>query len=216
VSVAGAAHLCVRTLMRTVSILFIAFWLMSCGTTSTHQYPTQWPPLVGMSSDCREVRGTYIDLNVTHWEHVDQQQGVVTKTGGTLEAAWLAFGFVDLAALRLNDPNVKSRLFSISVDDADAFIIGYLIDGKVVSSKNFSKAQWSCEKDGLTITTLEKAGSIVDKIPSHGSSKRIATVYRVADQLYVKSIDTASIMLLHVVPEEDIQVRWYRFPARYP
>ncbi|MGA2401728.1 MAG: hypothetical protein ABSG91_08470 [Syntrophobacteraceae bacterium] len=166
-----------------------------------------------MSSDCQEIKGIYADPNVVHWEyeHYDQYGGV-TRRGGKLEAAWFVFA-LQPDSLRLNEPNVKSRAFSLYFGDSESVVIDYLIEGKVVSSKTIPKANWSCDRDGLTVTVQERTGSVVDKIPSHGTTSRIATVYRVGDQLYVKSLDSADIMLLHVVPKGDLEVRWYRFPV---
>lgn len=202
--------------MRLLAILFSAFLTASCGTTKNQPYPSEWPSLVGMSLDCREVNGIYIDPNVMHWKFESYDAyGGSSKRGGKLEAAWHIL-FPGTDGLRLEDTNVKSRAFSLNFDEHNSLAMEYIVDGKIVSSKTIPRESLSCGKDGLTMTTTEKTGAVMDKIPSYGKTSRIATLYRLGSHIYVKSMDNTSGVMVHVLPFNYHDEEWYRFSSSVP
>lgn len=164
-----------------------------------------------MSADCREVSGTYVDPNAMHWQSVEQHGGVTSSRGGSLEAAWPLFGFLDATRLRLNDTTVKSRTFSITFSGDGDLVIDYDVDGSPVATRRFDRSTWTCGANGLQVTTLERKGVISDVVPNDGESKRTLGLYREKCALIVKETNEARIYFLHMIPRHDRAVRWYRF-----
>lgn len=169
-----------------------------------------------MSADCAEVGGTYSDPNLMHWKSVEQHGSVSSKRGGSLEAAWSLFGFLDFSRLRLNDTTIKSRAFSISFAADGYLLIDYYVEGSLASTRRLDRSKWTCGKNGLQVITLERGGVISDLIPNDGWSRRTVNVNRVGSELIVKEINESRIYFLHVIPQHDYQVRWYRFPLIEP
>ncbi|SFV02754.1 hypothetical protein [Pseudoduganella namucuonensis] len=185
-----------------------ALSLAACGGTSIQPYPDIWPPLTGMSSDCREVQGLYVDPNAWAWERRGKAVKGEPGAGGTLDAAWIALGFTGQGA-----PGAGRREFTLAFDGADTLVMEYLINGKTAAVKRLGRDKWSCGADGLRVVTLELSGAVIDKVPSHGSAQRSATLYRVGDSLYSRTIDSSDIKLLHALPRHSLKEQWQRFPA---
>lgn len=164
-----------------------------------------------MSADCREVSGTYVDPNAMHWQSVEQHGGVTSSRGGTLEAAWPLFGFLDAARLRLNDTTVTSRAFSISFSADGDLVIDYYVEGSLVATRRFDRSTWTCGANGLQVTTLERKGAISDLVPNEGWSTRMLGLHRGEGELIVKEMNESRIYFLHMIPRHDDTVRWYRF-----
>ena len=192
---------------RIALLSIVAFCLTACGTTAVHEYPRGWPPLAGMSSDCREVQGTYIDTN--EWGHVFDKNGVVTGNTGEI-TAWYAFG-LNPSSIRSNETQVRNRAISISYDGSEILVMNYYIEGNILLSKRIPDTQWSCSKDGLNLTTMENSDAGFDKLPGSYSGKRTSTFYRVGNQLIVKIINSGQGMLLYALPKHDYSVSWYSF-----
>lgn len=204
----------------TLKLIFgfqlLASGLSPCWSAEVQPYPPSWPELKAMSADCREVSGTYSDPNLMHWKSVEQHGGVTSKHGGTLEAAWPLFGFLDYNRLHLNDTTVKSRVFSISFAADGDLVVDYYVEGSLVSTRRFDTSKWTCGRNGLQVTTLERKGVISDVIPNDGWSTRTVSLYRGRGELVVKEINESKIYFLHVIPRHDHEVRWYRFPLVEP
>jgi hypothetical protein len=197
--------------MRTIALALSALSLNACGSTTIEPYPRDWPALAGMSAGCGEVQGVYADPNIMHWDKVERSAGVVSRTGGHLDAAWVTFAFIDQGAQRSGQ-----RSFSIAFDGPDTLLIGYQFDGKLAASKRLGPDKWQCDKDGLHVTTLERSGALADKLPSHGMMRRSVTLYRVGDALYSKTVNNSRLMLLHALPQHYLDARWQRFDALPP
>lgn len=192
-------------------LLGVVCCLTACGTTTAHEYPSGWPPLAGMSSDCREVQGTYIDPN--HFGFIFDKHGVVSETESTGDVpAWYAFG-LDPSLVRFNETNVKNRAISISFDDTKTLVLSYFIEGKIVLSKNIPDTQWSCGKVGLNLITMDNPNAGFDKLPGHVASIRTSTLYRVGKRLIVKIADSGHGTLLYALPWHDSSISWFRFEA---
>jgi hypothetical protein len=177
-------------------------------------YPSTWPKFSGMSDTCVEIQGTFVDTNRWHWEHEEYPGSPLgNKFGGTREAAWIAFG-LPAQEVRPDDPKIKSRTFTISIDTEQSVIVRYSIDEKVVASRFFTKDQWSCGKDGLTITTLDRSGVVLDKLPNQGRTIRRSTIYRLDGYLYIKTTDETKARVLSIVPQAFLNIAWFRFPER--
>lgn len=186
------------------------------GTESVQEYPSSWPKLSGMSDTCVEVQGTFIDTNRWRWEHEEIPGSPLgSKYGGTREAAWIVFG-LPAQDVHSEDRRIKSRAFTITIDQDKTVTINYLIDQKVVTSKSFTKNKWSCGKDGLTIITLDRSGEILDKVPNHGRTIRRTNIYRMHEHLYVNTINEAKTRVIYVIPRSFLSVAWFRFPELTP
>ncbi|WP_056394015.1 hypothetical protein [Massilia sp. Root418] len=180
-----------------------ALLLSACGTTSVQDYPAAWPPLTGMSADCREVAGTYIDPNTRPWEPAD-----AAGRQPNIYAAWVTLGFIAQGSAV-----GRKRSFSIAFADDGALVLGYLMDNRPVASRRLGPDKWRCGSDGLQVLTLERSGALMDKVPNHGEMQRTATLYRIGNTLYSKRVNDSRIKLLHVLPEQHYRVQWERFQA---
>ncbi|KQV80277.1 hypothetical protein ASD15_15570 [Massilia sp. Root351] len=189
--------------MRHLAIACAVLLLSACSTSTVQDYPAAWPPLSGMSADCREVAGAYIDLNARPWEPVD-----AAGKQPNLYAAWATLGFIEQG----NAPGRK-RSFALAFIDADTLLISYLMDNQPVASRRLARNKWRCDAGGLHVTTMERSGALVDKVPNHGELQRTATLYRVGNTLYVRRATDARIMMLHVLPEQRFRSQWERFQA---
>lgn len=92
--------------------------------------------------------------------------------------------------------------------------VEYSIDEKVVASRSFSKGKWSCGKDGLTITTLDRSGVVLDKFPIEGRTVRRSTIYRLNEYVFIKTTDETMARAFCVVPRSLLNVAWFRFAER--
>ena len=183
-------------------------------TERVQTYPSDWPKLSGMSDTCVEIQGSFVDPNSWRWEREENPGSPLgSKYGGTREAAWIAFG-LPAQVVRSEDPKVKSRTFTISIDPDRSVTVRYSIDEKVVTSRSFAKDQWSCGKDGLTITTLDRSGVVLDKYPNQGHAIRRSTIYRVNENLYIKTTYETKARVFYVVPQSFLNVSWLRFSER--
>lgn len=189
--------------MRHLAIACAVLLLSACSTTTVQDYPAAWPPLAGMSADCREAAGTYIDLNARPWEPVD-----AAGKQPNLYAAWATLGFIGQG----NAPGRK-RSFAVTFVDADTLFISYLMDNQPVATHRLERDKWRCDADGLHVITIERTGALVDKVPNHGELQRTATLYRVGNMLYVRRATDARIMMLHVLPDQRFRSQWERFQA---
>jgi hypothetical protein len=201
--------------------LIFGVQLLACGpypcfSAELKPYSSSWPEVKVMSADCREVSGTYVDPNLMHWKTVEQHGGVTSKHDGTLEAAWPLFGFLDYNRLRLNDTRVKLRAFSISFAADGDLIVDYYVDGNLVATRHFDSSKWTCGTNGLQVTTLERKGVISDLIPNDGWSRGTVILFREGGELIVKEINESKIYFLHVIPQHNYELRWYRFPSVKP
>jgi hypothetical protein len=200
-------------IFRVVVVVALALEAASCWSAEVQPYPPGWPELAGMSADCREVAGMYVDPNRMHWQSVEQHGGVTSKRGGSLEAAWPAFGFLDYDRLRLNDSSIRQRAFSIAFAPDGDLVIDYYLERNGVSTRRLDRSKWACDKNGLHATTLERKGVISDLIPNRGWSRRSVSLHRVGSELFVKEINESTIYYLHVLPVHDHEERWHRFPV---
>ncbi|HEY6621089.1 MAG TPA: hypothetical protein VIY68_16195 [Steroidobacteraceae bacterium] len=183
-----------------------AWCLTACGATINVHYPSGWPPRVGMSSDCREVEGSYVDPNV--FGYVFDKRGVAIGRTGQVPA-WDAFGF-DPSLVRENEKTIKDRTVSISFD-GKTLVLSYSMKGSVVLSKPVPGTKWSCTADGLKLTTINNPNAGFDKLPGHTARIRTSTLYRVGNQLIVKIADSSNGSLLYVLPSHDSSTSWFRF-----
>jgi hypothetical protein len=184
----------------------VAWCLTACGATTNNEYPNGWPPQVGMSSDCREVQGNYVDPNL--FGYVLDKHGVVIGRTGQIPA-WDAFG-LDPSLVRENEKNVKNRTVSISFN-GKSLVLSYSIKGSLILSKPVPDTQWSCGADGLKLTTISNPNAGFDKLPGHIARVRTSTLYRVGNQLIVKIADSSKGNLLYVLPWHDSSILWFRF-----
>ena len=201
--------------MRLFALLFgLVSNLSIAGVFTTEHlqaYPPDWPALSGMSETCQEIQGTFVDPNRWRWE---REEGGA-KYGGTREAAWIAFGLTG-QEIRSEDPRVTARVFALAFSSDQSLTVSYQIDGKEVASKSFEKDKLSCGKDGLTITTLERSGVVLDKLPNEGHTIRQATIYRFNGYLYVRTNSKTKARVLQVVPQSFFHQNWLRFPEATP
>lgn len=115
--------------------------------------------------------------------------------------------------VRSEDPTATARVFTIAFGADQAVVVRYSIDGQVVASKSFARGKWSCGSDGLTITTLERTGVVMDKVPNQGRTIRRSTFYRHGSYVYVKMVNETKTKVLHVLPQSFLHVHWFRFAA---
>jgi len=179
----------------------------SHGTKMSHD-PSGSLRLVGMSPDCREVQGNYIDPN--NFGYVLGKNGVVIGRTGQMGAS-SAFG-IDPSLVRENERNLKNRTISISFD-GKTLVLGYCIEGRAVLSKPIPDTQWSCGADGLKLTTINNPNGGFDKLPGRVARIRTSTLYRVGNQLVVKIADSSRGWLLYVWPGHYSYVSWLKFEA---
>lgn len=210
----------VRTLMKLLVLLVgLLSPLANAGVFTTERvqtYPSDWPKLSGMSDTCIEVQGTFVDPNSWRWEREEKPGSPLgSKYGGTREAAWIVFG-LPAQDVHSEDPKIKSRAFTITIDPDQTVTINYFIEQKVVTSKSFAKDKWSCGKDGLTITILDRSGVVLDKVPNEGRTIRRSIIYRMRDHLYVKTIDETKARVIQVIPQSFLNVAWFKFPEQTP
>ena len=191
--------------------------LANAGVFSTEHvqiYPPDWPKLSGMSDTCVEVQGTFVDPNIWRWEREENPGSPLgSKYGGTREAAWIVFG-LPAQDVRSEDKKVKSRVFTISIDPDQSLTVRYSIDEKVVASRSFTKDKLSCGKNGLTITTLERSGVVLDKLPNEGHTIRHSTIYKLNEHLYIKTTYETNARVFYIVPQSFLNVTWFRFTER--
>ena len=175
------------------------------------RYPDGWPSWSGMSADCREVFGTYIDPNVMRWDSNETTDtGVTVRRGGRLDAAWWAFG-IRSDALRLNTSREVRRSFSLA-RHGDEVVLDYYVEGLRAESLTIGEGKWLCTVDGLSLVTRERFGNIIDA-PGHAKTTLTVTLYRIGPQLYVKSSSHADLRLFDFLPWREEDVRWYRFES---
>ncbi|MES2151225.1 MAG: hypothetical protein V4508_15705, partial [Pseudomonadota bacterium] len=189
--------------MRLYPILSLVLGVGLCELAGAQAYvvedrPTGWP--AAQAQDCRTVIGTYQDPNTVTWEHVEQRDGVSSKRGMSWYAAWPGF---HLPSAGLNFGDSRSYTFSIAFDDTEALVVTYMASGATVATLRIPNDKWSCEKDGLHLTTGERSGVISDLIPNHGTSSTVLTLNRVDDQLYMKMAYSADITYLHILPTKN-------------
>jgi hypothetical protein len=191
--------------------------LANAGVFSTEKvqaYPTDWPTLSRMSETCSEVQGAYADPNRWRWEREEFPGSPLgSKYGGTREAAWMTFGFA-AEDVRSEDQKVKERTFVVSLGSDQSITISYLVDERVVATRGFAKDKLSCTSDGLTITTLERSGSVLDKFPNKGRMLVRSTLYKQQGYLYVKTTHQTTARVVQVIPQSFLNVVWFRFQER--
>lgn len=174
-------------------------------------YPSSWPALAGMSANCAEVQGSYIDPNERRWKHEQQPDSLYgEKLGPQYDKAWIAFG-LSPKEVQHETRYAVPRVFSIEMAADRTVLVKYTIGGMLVSSRSFGRGQWSCNAEGLVLTVFDRKGRGIDKVPYHGHSITRATLYRVREHLYVKSERRSKDWLLHVVPQSYHDVDWLRF-----
>lgn len=191
-------------------LLFVA---CAAPTASAEEqaYPAGWPQLLSTSASCKEIEGTYVDPN--GYRINEPQDGWTTaKQGYLLAAAWEIFGFLDFDRLLLNDTRITSRAFALSVGADGTFAINYFAEGNLLSTKRIGRSKWSCDKEGLHATTLERTGVIADLIPNHGWSRRAVTLHRVGSELIASEMNESLVFYLKIIPIRRRELRWHRFP----
>lgn len=194
----------------TIGLLFFS---CSAATVSAEEqpYPTGWPQLLSASADCKEIEGTYVDPN--GYRIIEPQDGWSTaRQRYLLDAAWEVFGFLDFDRLLLHDRRITSRAFALSVGDDGTLAVDYYAGGNLLSTKRIGQSKWSCDKEGLHATTLERTGVISDLIPNHGWSRRAVTLHRVGSELIASEINESMVFYLKVIPIHNFELRWHRFP----
>jgi hypothetical protein len=214
------SHQRAGTLMRLLALLLALLpAVASAGVFTTEHvqaYPADWPTLSGMSAGCGEVQGSFVDPNTYRWEREEFPGSPLgAKYGGIREAAWIAFGLTG-QEVRSEDHKATVRIFTISLRSDQSLTVSYEIDGKEVASRNFAQDKLSCGKDGLTITTIERSGVVLDKLPNEGHITRQSTIYRLNGYLYVRTASKTEARVLQVVPQSFLNVKWFRFPERTP
>lgn len=174
-------------------------------------FPIGWPALKGMSENCAEVQGSYIDPNQRRWEHEEfPASRLGEKSGGQYHGVWWALG-LSHQEVQPDVQHAMPRTFSVALTENQGVSITYLIGEKLVSSRTFARGEWSCGADGLTLTVLDRKGPGMDKIPYHGHFVHRATLYRVNEDLYLKFERRSEMWLAHVVPQWSHDVEWLRF-----
>jgi hypothetical protein len=193
--------------------------LANAGIFTTEQvqpYPANWPTLSGMSDSCAEVQGSFVDPNTWRWAHEENPgSSLGTKNEGTREAAWQAFG-LSADDVRYWDETVKSRVFKILIGADQSVTIDYLLDQKVVATRTFTKDKVSCNKDGLTITIIDRYGVVIDKLPNKGHATRHSTIYKLQGNLYVKETAMTKATVAYVWPHSSTHVNWFRCAEMVP
>ena len=170
--------------------------------------PNDWPALPDMSPTCREAEGTFVDPNIWTWESQVPKTG--EKIKGKRHAAWAAFA-ISPAAARTEDANVGTRTFSLSIDNSQTLIITYYLAGSAVASRSFAKNSWSCTPAGMDITTIDRKGAVLDKLPNEGYVSERAIV-RVKDaELFVQTVRQTKAKTMGVIHQSFNNVTWQRF-----
>ena len=186
-------------------------WAGVFSTEDVQAYPSEWPKLAGMSDTCTEIQGSYLDPNSWRWESEEIPGSPLgSKHGGTREAAWIVFN-LSAKDVQPENKNVKSRVFTVSLNPDQLLTVNYFIDGAAVASRSFTKENLSCGKDGLMITTLDRTGVVLDKFPNEGRTVRRSTIYKLNEHLYVKTTSETKAKVIKVLPQSFLNVRWFKF-----
>jgi hypothetical protein len=193
-------------------LLFVALTTVavsiSWSAELTERQPPEWPKLPTMSETCREAEGTYEDPNTWIWERQNPATG--EKFNGKRHAAWVAFA-LPAAAVRPEDTKAGSRTFALSIDQPQALSITYKLAGTVVATRSFQKDAWSCTPAGIVVTTIDREGAVLDKLPNEGRAIERAIV-RVKDgSLYVHTVRETKTRVLGVIPQSFTHVSWQQF-----
>ncbi|XLZ70600.1 hypothetical protein ABT364_01155 [Massilia sp. SR12] len=174
-------------------------------------FPSAWPALKGMSANCAEIQGSYIDPNQRRWDYEEFRESQLgVKSGGHYHGVWWALGLPHQEV----QPEVRHalpRTFAVVLTADQGVTINYRIGEKLISSRTFGKGEWSCDADGLTLTVLDRKGQGMDIIPYHGHFVRRATLYRVNEFIYLRAEDRSKTWLAHVIPKSSLNVEWVRF-----
>jgi hypothetical protein len=199
--------------IRSVNIFLAAaatVALTACIRISTPDQPKDWPHRSGMSKDCREVIGIYVDPNMITWDHEEYAaNGSISKRGAHPQQAW-AILQIPGSNLKLQETRVRARSFGLSFV-GDQVVIDYWLDHVVVETVRVAKANWSCTEQGLVLHLGEKTGQVVDKLPAQGSSNYWIILDRRGDDLYAKASSRVGAMVLYTLPLIDVDDKWYRF-----
>ena len=180
---------------------------LAMGADDIQPYPKSWPELAGMSNTCAEIGGTYLDPDAMQWQHENRASG--EKFGGTRIAAWPIFR-IPAELARAGDGSL-SRSFELRLEPGHILAIDYRVNGEIVASPRFEGSDWNCGQDGLRITTLNREGTVLDKIQNHGRTTMSSVLYRVGNYLYVRTDAVTETMVLHVIPQSFRHVAWVRF-----
>jgi len=173
--------------------------------------PVDWPTVSGAT--CNDISGSYVDPDAVRGEIITYQANGYSKSGGTLDAAWLLFGFFKVA--RHADKSVKSRGFSLAFSPERTLVITYFIEGNEVARKKIFPSEYKCEDGLLRFIAYSRSGDqVFDKIPNRGTSTHFAELLRKGNVLYVKFTDTTEAMVYGVVPSSHTNVTWPKFPVQ--
>lgn len=199
-------------LARTDLAIALALAVPRVWSAESDQQPSDWPRLPAMSASCEEAQGTYEDPNTWTWERQSPATG--EKSNGKRHAAWTVFA-LPVAAVEPDDTKAGSRTFVLSIDQAQFLSITYKLDGAVVAARSFKKTAWSCTPEGIVVTTIDREGVVLDKVPNVGRAVERAIV-RVKDgSLYVQTVRLTKTRVLGVLPQSFRSVSWQTFhPAR--
>lgn len=194
--------------MKRLPLLMLLVCSTAVAKSKIETYPQDWPKLTGMSASCEEIQGTYSDPNTFRWDKIDKKKN--TKYGAVRVAAWSVFKINgDIA--KPSDKTITSRLFTITIDENQVLRVDYALENQIVSSKIFTKESYICDDNGLTLTTLDRTGDVMDKLPNWGNVKTIATLYKKNNALYIKYQWKNKALILYVIPTFSKAVRWFRF-----
>lgn len=197
--------------MRHPFVLALAALCSACATSAKDAQPLDWPKTSGVT--CSDIVGTYIDPDTVRGKTVTYYSNGYSESGGTLDSAWLLFGFYKVA--RHADPSVSFRKFSLAFDPQKTFVITYIINGAEVARKEISPSEYKCEHGLLKFVAWSRTGDqVFDMLPNHGTITHFAELLRSGNTLYVKFTDKTSAIFYGVFPSSHINVRWQRFPAQ--
>jgi hypothetical protein len=172
------------------------------------QPPPEWQKLPTMSETCREAEGTYEDPNAWIWERENLATG--EKFNGKRHAAWVAFA-LPATAVRPEDTKAGSRTFALFIDQTQSLSITYKLAGTVVATRSFLKDAWSCTPAGIVVTTIDREGAVLDKLPNKGRAIERAIVRVKEGSLYVHTIRETKALVLGVLPQSFTHVSWQKF-----
>lgn len=200
---------------KRVLVALAALAMTACIRVSVPDQPNDWPRLSGMSSDCREVTGAYVDPNTTIWDHIDFSANgrSVSKTGAHPQLAWSVLR-IPPSNLDLEHTRVRSRSFTLRFADGEV-VIDYRLDHEIVETVHVSPDRWTCTRQGLILDFGGKTGQVVDKLPSAGADHYEVSLYRYDGDLYVKASSRLGALVVYALPLIDVKDAWYRFPVTF-
>lgn len=197
-----------------LTLIFTLFLSFSAQADTTlmnpvQPYPSEWPPLANIISECTYVTGTYIDPNKERYLWEERPESRFGSKISRFEGAWLLFGF-KATDVRASEAKGKIRTFAIEFGQKNELRLRYFIDGEIVVEKTFAPEDFHCTSDGMTIIVSTKTGKVYDW-PNLGFSREEITLNKSHGYLYVRSSSHIVSLVLYAYPSKTKTVRWFRF-----